>query len=115
MHEEIFASQITELQARMNRIERLMQQLLMSMTGSQAQIDQVPRIRGMLQELAGDQSTSNAGQPGIRLGPVQQQERPELAAVRQALLAGNKFKAIQLYRSLYGCGLKEAQDAIERL
>lgn len=34
-------------------------------------------------------------------------------AIRQALLAGNRLKAIQLYRSLYGCSLQEAQAAIE--
>jgi len=31
------------------------------------------------------------------------------------LLSGNKLKAIQLYRSLYGVGLKEAQDALDAM
>jgi ribosomal protein L7/L12 len=30
-------------------------------------------------------------------------------------MAGDKIKAIKIYREFYGVGMKEAQDAIERL
>jgi ribosomal protein L7/L12 len=43
------------------------------------------------------------------------QERPEMGAIREALLSGDKMKAIKLYRSVYGVGLKEAQDALDAL
>jgi hypothetical protein len=37
------------------------------------------------------------------------------AELRQALAAGRKIEAIKLYRCLYGVGLKEAKEAVERL
>ena len=103
---------ITSLQARMNRIEALMQQLLFTLTSSNAQADQYRRMQGMLQELRGDSGTYAAGgNPGA----IPSQERPEIAAIRQELLAGNKLKAIQLYRTLYGVSLQEAQNALDTL
>ena len=36
-------------------------------------------------------------------------------AIREALLSGDKLKAIKLYRSVYGVGLKEAQDALNAM
>jgi ribosomal protein L7/L12 len=52
---------------------------------------------------------------GINPGELTPHEPPEIRAIREALLAGNKMKAIQLYRGLYGVGLKEAQDALDAM
>ena len=52
---------------------------------------------------------------GINPAELTPQEPPEIRAIREALLSGNKLKAIQLYRSLYGVGLKEAQDALDAM
>lgn len=35
--------------------------------------------------------------------------------IRAELLAGNKIKAIKLYREQYSVGLKEAKDAVEHM
>jgi ribosomal protein L7/L12 len=107
MDEREMVRRITSLQARMNRIEMLMEQLLLSLTSSQAHADQTRHIQTILQEL----------RSGSDSNPIMaaQQERPEIVAIRQALLAGNKLKAIQLYRSLYGVSLLEAQAAIEAI
>jgi len=103
MDDQELARHITSLQARMNRIERLMQQLLYTLMSSNSPIDQSRRMETMLQELPGSSVT------------VAQQERPEMAAIRQALLSGNKLKAIQLYRSAFNAGMKEAQDALDAM
>jgi ribosomal protein L7/L12 len=53
---------------------------------------------------------------GLNPAEIIPQESPEAgavrAAVRAALMAGDKVKAIRLYRDYYGVGLKEAQDAL---
>lgn len=98
---------IASLEARMIRTESLLQQLLLTMMSSQAHMVQTERMQAILQELRG----STANHP-VMAGP---QERPEIEAIRQALLAGNRLKAIQIYRSLYGVSLKEAQDAIDAM
>lgn len=55
----------------------------------------------------------------IRLGvdpaEVTPQEPPEDRAIWEALLSGNKIKAIQIYREVYGVGLKAAKDAIDAM
>ncbi len=38
-----------------------------------------------------------------------------IGAIREALLSGDKMKAIKLYRNVYGVGLKEAQDALDAM
>lgn len=43
------------------------------------------------------------------------QEPPEMAAIRAALRAGDKIKAIKLYRGLYGGSLQDAQEALGRM
>jgi ribosomal protein L7/L12 len=53
--------------------------------------------------------------PGINPAAVTSQERPEIGAIRQALLSGDKLKAIKLYRSVYGVGLREAQEALDAM
>lgn len=40
---------------------------------------------------------------------------PEIGAIREALLSGNKINAIKIYRSIYGVGLKEAKDAVDAM
>ncbi|HEY4384226.1 MAG TPA: ribosomal protein L7/L12 [Ktedonobacteraceae bacterium] len=44
-----------------------------------------------------------------------EQEPPAISVIREELLAGNKIKAIKLYRELYGVGLKEAKDAVDSM
>ena len=92
---------ITSLQARMNRTETLMRQLLnMLITG--ASTGERIQIQNMLQELQRDPETPP-------------QERPEMRAIREALLSGDRMKAVKLYRSVYGVSLKEAQDALDTM
>ena len=91
MDDKEFARHITSLQARMNRMEALMQEVLIHL------------------------GIHTEGAAGINPVAVPPQERPEIGAIRQALLSGNKMKAIQLYRSLYGVSLKEAQDALDAM
>jgi ribosomal protein L7/L12 len=115
MDDKEFARHITSLQARMNRIETLMQQLLLILTSSRADVERTMQMQTMLQELRLGPDIHTAGAADINPGAVPPQERPEIGAIRQALLSGNKMKAIQLYRSLYGVGLKEAQDALDAI
>ena len=82
-------------------METLMRQLL-NMLSTGASTGEQTQIQNILQQLHDN--------PEISL-----QERPELGAIREALLSGDKMKAIKLYRSVYGVGLKEAQDALDAL
>jgi ribosomal protein L7/L12 len=111
------ARQLASLQARMNRIEALMQQLLTTLTTSQSNMGQVTQLQMLLQELRSSPDVQARNMSAMSPGGAAQPhpERPEMAAIRQALLAGDKVKAIQLYRNLYGVGLKEAQTALEAL
>lgn len=113
MNDQDVARRLTSLEARMNRIEKLMQQLLITLTSSQAHIEQTKILRNILQELRSNSDThaTEVSYPATSTP----QERPELAAIHQALLSGNKLKAIQLYRNLYGVSLQEAQDAINAM
>lgn len=104
------ATRLTSLEARMNRMERLMQQLISNLSSSQAQIDRTRHLQGMLQELSSSPALQTTS-----ASPAPQQERPEIAAIRQALLAGDRLKAVQLYRNLYGVSLQEAQRALDTL
>ena len=101
MNDQELSRYITSLQARMNRMETLMRQLL-NMLSTGASTGEQTQIQNILQQLHDN--------PEISL-----QERPELGAIREALLSGDKMKAIKLYRSVYGVGLKEAQDALDAL
>ena len=82
-------------------MERLMRQLL-TMLSTGASTGERIQIQNMLQELRGNPEISP-------------QERPEMGAIREALLSGDRMKAIKLYRSVYGVGLKEAQDALDAM
>ena len=112
MDDQELARHITSLQARMNRIERLMLQLLYTLMSSNSPMDQSRRMETMVQELRGSSDTHTAATNPVT---VAQQERPEMAAIRQALLSGNRLKAIQLYRSAFNAGMKEAQDALDAM
>jgi ribosomal protein L7/L12 len=115
MNEQEYFRRVDQLVTRMNRMETMVQQLLLILTSSRADVEQTLQMQTMLQELRSDPRIHPAGMPGINPGAVTPQERPEIRAIRQELLAGNKMKAIQLYRSLYGVGLKEAQDALDAI
>lgn len=52
---------------------------------------------------------------GINPLEFKQQEPREIIAIREALLSGDKIRAIKLYRDLYGVGLKEGKDAIDAM
>lgn len=109
MDEREIVRHITSLQARVNRIEALMQQLLLTLTSSQAHVDQYRQMQAMLQELReGSDMYAASGNPGAP-------ERPEIAAIRRELLAGNKLRAIQLYRELYGVSVQEAKNALDKM
>lgn len=101
MNEEALARQITALRTRVNQLESMMQQLLTILTtsGATSTGEQI-QMQNMLRELQDATGFSS-------------QDRPEMAAIREALLAGDKIKAIKLYRGVYGVGLKEAKDAID--
>jgi ribosomal protein L7/L12 len=109
MNEQEMVRRITSLEARMYRIEGLMQQLLMTMTNSQAHIDQVKHIQVILRELRNDPDNIHPAEP------IAPQERPEMAAIRHTLLTGNKLQAIKIYRNIYRVSLKDAQDAIDAM
>jgi ribosomal protein L7/L12 len=81
--EQEYHKRIVQLEARMNRIEAMMQALLMRL--------------------------------GVELPEVMPQEAPEVRAIREALLMGDKITAIKLYRAFYDVGLKEAKDAIDSM
>ncbi len=93
-------------------METLMQQLLTILTSSRADVERTMQMETMLQELRLGPDIYTAG---INPGAVTPQERPEIGAIRQALLSGDKMKAIKLYRSVYGVSLKEAHDAIDAM
>jgi ribosomal protein L7/L12 len=86
MNEEYYR-RVVQLEARMRRMEEMMQALLLRLD--------------------------------IDLGEVVSQESPAIRAyddpIYAELLAGNKIKAIKLYREMYGVGLKEAKDAIDEM
>ncbi len=104
-------------------MEGMMEQLLTILSTSGAEVDRLTHMQAMLQELRGSpdfQARSMAAAPGgyppqMAGAYPQQQERPEINAIREAMLAGNKMKAIQLYRSLYNVDLKTAMTAVDSL
>ena len=101
MNDQELSRYITSLQARLNRMETLMGQVL-NLLSTGASTGERTQIQHMLQQLRGNPAVSP-------------QERPEMGAIRAALLAGDRMKALKFYRSAYGVGLKEAQDALDAL
>jgi len=81
--EQEYYRRLIQLEARMHRMEAMMQTLLVRM--------------------------------GIDPAEITPQEPPETQAIRDALLSGDKIKAIKLYRALYGVGLKEGKEAIDAM
>jgi len=64
---------------------------------------------------AGGRVNNNVGQPaGATFAPMIDQAL-KMAEVAQLLRAGNKIAAIKLYREIFGVGLKDAKDAVERI
>lgn len=112
MHDQEFAQHITSLQARMNRMEAMMQQLLVNLSSSHSHMDQMMQLHAMLQEL---RQGSDAYSVGTHQAPVTPQETPEVRAIRQALLAGDKIKAIALYRAHYNVDLRTAKAAVDAM
>ena len=96
-------------------METMMQHLLSILTSSRAERERYMQMNTLLQELKSSQDIQARGMAASTQGAAPPQERPELRAIREALRAGNKMKAIQLYRSVYGVGLKEAQDALDAM
>jgi len=86
--------------------------LLTTLTTSRAEGERTMQMQTMLQELRPSPGINPAG---IKPPAATPQERPEIRAIREALLSGDKMKAIKLYRSIYGVGLKEAQDALNAM
>ena len=105
---------MASLEARVNRMETMMQELIAILSTSATEYQRVSRMQVLAQELHNSQGAHASGTAGMNAG-MAQQERPEVAAIRQALLAGDKLQAVKLYRNIYGVGLKEAQDAINAM
>ena len=91
MDEQELARRITSLGARMNRMETMMQEVLIHL------------------------GIHTRGTSGINPLAVPPEERPEIGAIRQALLSGDKMTAVKLYRSIYGVNMKEALDALDTM
>ena len=68
---------------------------------------QVRRMEAMMQALL--------ERMGINPAEIEPPEPPGQQAIRDTLLSGNKIKAIQLYRELYGADLKSAKDAVDAM
>src|ERR1043165_2032660 len=71
--------------------------------------DAVERMESQLQNL----SAPRPSQPVESIGPGAVPDHS--AAIREAILAGNKILAIKLHREQTGVGLKQAKDAVEML
>src|SRR5215470_10918290 len=96
---------IASLEARVRRLEVILVQLLTLLETSGAAGERTVHMQTMLQQMHLSPDTSMAG---TNPGAVTPQERPEMEAIRQALLSGDKIQAITLYRRVYGVSLKEA-------
>jgi len=85
--DQAYIKRLVQLEARMSRMEAMMQALLIRLDINPAEVtpQEPPEIRAIQD------------------------------AIRAALMMGDKIKAIKLYREYYGVGLKEAQDAINAM
>ena len=100
---------IASLEARVIRLEVILVQLLTLLETSGPAVERMMHMQTMLQQMHLSPDTSMAGINPVAVTP---QERQEMEAIRQALLSGDKIKAITLYRSVYGVSLKEAEAAL---
>jgi hypothetical protein len=109
-------------------MEAMMQQLLLTLSSSHSHGEQSMQLQAMLQELRGgvDASAyapssnayavgSNAYSAGTNQATVAPQEAPEIRAIRERLLAGDKIKAIALYCAYYNVDLRTAKAAIDSM
>ena len=74
-------------------------------------LQNMQRFQQSLLNLGFNQSSPSIPDSQMVMSPTP--ERREMRAIHDALRSGNKIQAIKLYRELYGCGLREAKDAIE--
>jgi uncharacterized coiled-coil protein SlyX len=121
MEQELY-NRIARLEARMGQMELLIQRLLTLLSTSHDSIGQTTQLQLLRQELEGTLDPYAPGRAG--LGPAEgtpgaswQQQPQQNPAIWNALMAGDKIKAIKLYREQYGVDLvtaKNAVDAIER-
>ncbi len=93
-------------------METMMQQLLTILTTSLADVERTMQMQTMLQAM---HLSSDIYMAGINPVAVTREVRPEMEAIREALLSGDRIKAIKLYRSVYGGSLREAEDALRLL
>ena len=87
MDDQAFLTRIVRLEAKVDRIETMMQAVLLRLGINPAEI----------------------------MPPDPPEDRAMRDAIRAELLMGNKVKAIKLYCDYYGANLKEARDAINAL
>lgn len=85
---------ITSLEARVIRLEGILVQLLTLLETSGAAGERTIHMQTLLQQMHLSPDTSLAG---IKPAAVTPQERPEMEAMRQALLSGDTIKALTLY------------------
>jgi ribosomal protein L7/L12 len=109
---DLEARRMASLEARMNRMETMMQELLSTLTTSRAEVERTEHMQTMLQELLIREGIHTRGTSGVNPVAVPPQERPENRAIQEALLAGDNMKAIKLYREIYGVSLQEAAGAL---
>ena len=100
---------IASLEAQVIRLEVILVQLLTLLETSGAAVERTMHVQSMLQQMHPGPNTSMAG---INPGAVTPKARPEMEAIRQALLSGDRIQAITLYRSVYGGSLREAEAAL---
>ncbi len=103
---------ITALEIRVSKLETMFQRLLAIQTMSQSNAAGLTEMRALLQELNGSAGATTDSGNWATATPA---ERPEMQAIREALRAGDKMKAIALYRSAFGVTLQGAQAAIEAM
>lgn len=118
MDQEIY-TRFAHLEARMGQMEALMQRLLTTLSTSHDHIGQTTQLQQLQQELASALDPYAPGRAGF--GPAgaapgaswqQPQQNP---AISNALMAGDKIKAIKLYREQYGVDLQTAKNAIDAM
>jgi hypothetical protein len=106
------ARHIIALEARIKRLETMMEQLLTILSNSGSEMQKFQRIQGMLQELHSGQGVHTTSAAGTSLPAVAPPERPLNGAIQAALQKGDNLKAIKLYREIYNVSLQEAAEAL---
>jgi ribosomal protein L7/L12 len=115
---EEHSRQLNILHTRLLRMEAMMQQLLTILSTSHDSIGQQTQFQRLQQELSGSANPYPAGAapyPAAMLQERAAQESTQMQAIHDAMMAGDKIKAIKLYRELYGVDFKTAQDALSKM